>query len=192
VRQLRDVKLRALVETYDTEMLTIYGKTCGWVLARAHAKAGDPWVISGYLGNGDDFDEAMAKLRRHAAVEGGNGEKIVGGTHAAPASLASRAAAALASMSARTANAHIITKSCRKQPRRRCSVGDFDDVVLPVSGSPRTFTQVQHECFQPKSRPRGSTMSMSRNMWLGLLGSLASVMVAPAIACPQWRAGPDW
>jgi uncharacterized protein (DUF2252 family) len=62
LRQLRDVKLRALVETYDTEMLTIYGKACGWVLARAHAKAGDPWVISGYLGKGDDFDEAMGKF----------------------------------------------------------------------------------------------------------------------------------
>jgi hypothetical protein len=62
LRQLRDVKLRAMVETYDTEMLTIYGKACGWVLARAHAKAGDPWVISGYLGKGDDFDEAMGKF----------------------------------------------------------------------------------------------------------------------------------
>jgi hypothetical protein len=62
VRQLRDVKLSALVETYDAEMLAIYGKACGWVLARAHAKAGDPWTISGYLGKGDDFDEAMSKF----------------------------------------------------------------------------------------------------------------------------------
>ena len=62
LRQLRDVKLRALVETYDAEMLTMYGGACGWVLARAHAKAGDPWVISGYLGKGDDFDEAMGKF----------------------------------------------------------------------------------------------------------------------------------
>jgi len=62
LRQLRDVKLRALVETFDTEMLTIYSKSCGWVLARAHAKAGDPWVISGYLGKGDAFDEAMGKF----------------------------------------------------------------------------------------------------------------------------------
>ena len=50
LRQLRDVKLSPLVETYDAEMLSIYGKACGWVLARAHAKAGDPWTISGYLG----------------------------------------------------------------------------------------------------------------------------------------------
>ncbi|MGO9431371.1 DUF2252 family protein [Rhodoblastus sp.] len=62
VRQLRDVKLSPLVETYDAEMLTIYGKACGWVLARAHAKAGDPWTISGYLGKGSDFDEAMGRF----------------------------------------------------------------------------------------------------------------------------------
>src|SRR5215831_10335805 len=48
VRQLRDVKLSPLVETFDAEMLSIYGKMCGWALARAHAKAGDPWAISGY------------------------------------------------------------------------------------------------------------------------------------------------
>ena len=62
VRQLRDVKLSPLVETYDAEMLSIYAKACGWVLARAHAKAGDPWAITGYLGKRDDFDEAMGKF----------------------------------------------------------------------------------------------------------------------------------
>jgi len=62
VRQLRDVKLSPVVETYDAEMLTIYARACGWVLARAHAKAGDPWMIGGYLGKNDDFDEAMGKF----------------------------------------------------------------------------------------------------------------------------------
>ena len=78
VRQLRDVKLTPRVETYDAEMLSIYGKVCGWALARAHAKAGDPWTISGYLGNGGQFDEAMGKFaltyadqaeRDHAALK---------------------------------------------------------------------------------------------------------------------------
>jgi hypothetical protein len=77
LRQLRDVKLSPLVETYDVEMLSIYGRACGWVLARAHAKAGDPWTISGYLGRQDEFDEAMGKFavayadqaeRDHAAL----------------------------------------------------------------------------------------------------------------------------
>jgi uncharacterized protein (DUF2252 family) len=62
VRQLRDVKLSPLVETYDAEMLAIYGQACGWVLARAHAKAGDPWAITGYLGKNAQFDEAMGQF----------------------------------------------------------------------------------------------------------------------------------
>ena len=87
VRQLRDVKLTPRVETYDAGMLSIYGKVCGWALARAHAKAaGDPWTISGYLGNGDQFDEAMGKFaltcadqaeRDHAALKAAVGNGIV-------------------------------------------------------------------------------------------------------------------
>jgi uncharacterized protein (DUF2252 family) len=79
VRQLRDVKLSPLVETYDAQMLSIYGELCGWALARAHAKAGDPWAISGYLGRkSDQFDQAMGKFalayadqaeRDHAALK---------------------------------------------------------------------------------------------------------------------------
>ena len=66
------------IETFDAEMLSIYGKGCGWVLARAHAKAGDPWTISGYLGKNDQFEEAMGKFalayadqaeRDHAALK---------------------------------------------------------------------------------------------------------------------------
>jgi uncharacterized protein (DUF2252 family) len=77
VRQLRDVKLSPLVETYDAEMLSIYGQACGSVLARAHAKAGDPWAITGYLGKSPQFDNAMGKFalayadqaeRDHAAL----------------------------------------------------------------------------------------------------------------------------
>ena len=60
VRQLRDAKIKPLVETFDAEMLTYYGESCGLVLARAHAKAGDQATISGYLGSSDQFDEAMA------------------------------------------------------------------------------------------------------------------------------------
>jgi hypothetical protein len=34
VRQLRDAKMKPVVATYDAEMLAIYGKACGWALAR--------------------------------------------------------------------------------------------------------------------------------------------------------------
>ncbi len=78
LRQLRDVKLSVSVETFNTEELTIYARGCGWALARAHAKAGDPWTISGYLGKHDQFDEAMGQFalayadqaeRDHAALK---------------------------------------------------------------------------------------------------------------------------
>jgi predicted alpha/beta hydrolase len=32
---------------------------CGWTLARAHARSGDPVAIAGYLGSNDSFDEAL-------------------------------------------------------------------------------------------------------------------------------------
>jgi uncharacterized protein (DUF2252 family) len=59
VRQLRDAKIKPLVETFDAETLAVYGEACGWALARSHAKAGDALTISGYLGSNDPFDEAM-------------------------------------------------------------------------------------------------------------------------------------
>lgn len=61
-RQLRDVKLRPLLESFDIETLKNYGILCGWALARAHAKSGDPWMISGYLGKSEEFDEAVTRF----------------------------------------------------------------------------------------------------------------------------------
>ncbi len=59
VRQLRDVKVKPLVEVYDVATMTSYAESCGWVLARAHARSGEPKDISEYLGNSDAFDEAI-------------------------------------------------------------------------------------------------------------------------------------
>jgi uncharacterized protein (DUF2252 family) len=59
VRQLRDAKVSPLVETFDAVMLTLYANLCGQNLARAHAKTGNAWTISGYLGKSDEFDEAI-------------------------------------------------------------------------------------------------------------------------------------
>lgn len=78
VRQLRDAKIKPLVEAMDEDLLRQYAKACGWVLARAHAKAGDVLPISGYLGGQDSFDEAMGNFavlyadqteRDHAALK---------------------------------------------------------------------------------------------------------------------------
>jgi len=62
VRQLRDAKIKPLVETFDAEVLSLYAKACGKVLARAHAKTGNQFTISGYLGSSDQFDEAVAQF----------------------------------------------------------------------------------------------------------------------------------
>jgi hypothetical protein len=60
LRQLRDVKIRPMVETWDADML-LEGATCwGSSLARAHARSGQAGLISGYLGSKDSFDKAIA------------------------------------------------------------------------------------------------------------------------------------
>jgi len=62
VRQLRDMKLSALVEAMEPGTLNTYSKLCGWTLARAHARSGDPATIAGYLGKRDVFDQAIAQF----------------------------------------------------------------------------------------------------------------------------------
>jgi hypothetical protein len=42
--------------------LEAYAEVCGELLARGHARSGDPLVIAGYLGSGDGFAEALAKF----------------------------------------------------------------------------------------------------------------------------------
>lgn len=80
VRQLRDAKIKPMVETFNAEMLELYANACGWALARAHAKVSEiSTTISGYLGSSsDEFDEAMGDFalayadqaeRDHAALK---------------------------------------------------------------------------------------------------------------------------
>ncbi|PZV18869.1 MAG: DUF2252 domain-containing protein [Pseudanabaena sp.] len=62
VRQLRDMKMSFPIEGCSALQLKRYAEYCGWSLAHAHAKSGDGATISGYLGKGDQFDQAMAKF----------------------------------------------------------------------------------------------------------------------------------
>ena len=39
--------------------LTFYAGICGWTLARAHARSGDPIAIAEYLGGGEEFDRSI-------------------------------------------------------------------------------------------------------------------------------------
>jgi uncharacterized protein (DUF2252 family) len=61
-RQLRDVKISAIIEDWDVELLSNYGKLCAWALARAHARSGDAGLIAGYMGTSSIFDEAICEF----------------------------------------------------------------------------------------------------------------------------------
>jgi uncharacterized protein (DUF2252 family) len=58
-RQLRDMKMSAIIEDWDFDALRTYAKLCAWALARAHARSGDPAMISGYMGSSRAFDDAI-------------------------------------------------------------------------------------------------------------------------------------
>lgn len=60
VRQLNDVKIKILVEAFTPSVMMQYAELCGWTLAMAHARSGEPAKISGYLGKSDKFDRAVA------------------------------------------------------------------------------------------------------------------------------------
>jgi uncharacterized protein (DUF2252 family) len=62
VRQLWDQKGSVVVETIEPQGMRDYAQICGGILARAHARSGDPIAISAYLGKGDSFDEAIARF----------------------------------------------------------------------------------------------------------------------------------
>jgi len=62
IRQLWDWKASAEIELMDTARLGVYAQMCGWTLARAHARSGDPVAIASYLGSSDSFDEAMVSF----------------------------------------------------------------------------------------------------------------------------------
>jgi len=62
VRQLRDVKISIRVETFGTPEMDLYATWCGRALALAHARSGSSVLLSGYLGNSDAFDNAIARF----------------------------------------------------------------------------------------------------------------------------------
>jgi hypothetical protein len=79
VRQLRDMKGSVNIARLGESRFARYGELCGWALARAHARSGDPAQISGYLGSNETFDRAIAVFaeayadqteRDHAALLG--------------------------------------------------------------------------------------------------------------------------
>jgi hypothetical protein len=64
IRQLRDWKFSMEIGTMRASGMEMYGKVCGWTLARSHARSGDRIAIASYLGKSDTFDKAITSFAR--------------------------------------------------------------------------------------------------------------------------------
>jgi uncharacterized protein (DUF2252 family) len=64
IRQLWDWKTSADFDTMPAEGMKFYGAMCGWTLAHAHARSGDPVALAGYLGKSDLFESSMLSFAK--------------------------------------------------------------------------------------------------------------------------------
>jgi uncharacterized protein (DUF2252 family) len=62
VRQLRDWKWSPDFTVLSAAAIKVWGRLCGWTLARGHARSGDCVAIAAYLGQGSTFDRAMVSF----------------------------------------------------------------------------------------------------------------------------------
>jgi uncharacterized protein (DUF2252 family) len=71
VRQLRDMKGGVEFDPATVKLQNIpqYTSLCGWALAQAHAKSGDAAILSGYMGNSEELDDAMVKFGFNYALQ---------------------------------------------------------------------------------------------------------------------------
>jgi sugar/nucleoside kinase (ribokinase family) len=61
------MKASAEVELMSPIGMTYYARMCGWTLARAHARSGDPVAIAAYLGSKDRFDRSICDFSERYA-----------------------------------------------------------------------------------------------------------------------------
>lgn len=64
VRQLRDMKggIAFGEGGIGPDEFPDYARLFGWALANAHARSGDPAILAGYCGQGEQLDDAMARF----------------------------------------------------------------------------------------------------------------------------------
>lgn len=62
VRHLAEVKGTVNLQVATPASLAAYGEVCGWALARAHAQSGEAARISGYIGRGEAFVQALTSF----------------------------------------------------------------------------------------------------------------------------------
>ena len=64
VRQFRNMKGTVALDSIDAAALADYAGVVGQLLAKGHARTSGASMISGYVGNGDPLDRAMARFAR--------------------------------------------------------------------------------------------------------------------------------
>ena len=64
IRQLPDWQGSADLAGLTPAGMELWGRMCGWTLARGHARSGDRIAIGAYLGKSDSFDRAAVKFAR--------------------------------------------------------------------------------------------------------------------------------
>jgi hypothetical protein len=64
IRQLRDMKISPMVETFGRAEMDTYAGWCGKALALSHARSGNSAMLSGYLGKSDAMDQALAAFSK--------------------------------------------------------------------------------------------------------------------------------
>jgi hypothetical protein len=69
VRQLSDHKASIDNTQLEGAGLTEYARVCGEVLAKGHARSGDPMQLAGYCGSGNRLDAAIAEFAERYAEQ---------------------------------------------------------------------------------------------------------------------------
>ncbi|MBV8367966.1 MAG: DUF2252 domain-containing protein [Candidatus Eremiobacteraeota bacterium] len=64
IRQYRDMKVAPDLTTLRPDELQDFAMHCGWALARAHARTGDPRAVAAYIGRSDRFVDAICAFAR--------------------------------------------------------------------------------------------------------------------------------
>jgi uncharacterized protein (DUF2252 family) len=64
IRQLPDWQGSADVAGMTPAAMELWGRMCGWTLARGHARSGDRVAIASYLGRSDSFERALVKFAK--------------------------------------------------------------------------------------------------------------------------------
>jgi uncharacterized protein (DUF2252 family) len=60
VRQMRDAKVKPVLDVMEHDIFLRYARSCGWALSRAHARTGDAAILKGYMGQDEHFEDIIA------------------------------------------------------------------------------------------------------------------------------------